>query len=150
MKNCLRILPLMALFLFQFSTADAAVFAVNDANNKAFLETQFGTDNLNDFVNMSAKDVAKATGEKLSFKEKVALKLVQRQVKRQMKKGERVDLPTSYEKAAPSINIGGFILGFLLGLIGVLIALIIDRDLVTSALYGFLAWLVIVLVIVAV
>lgn len=146
MKQLLRILPLMALFLFQFSSADAAVFAINEANNKAYLQTQFGADDLNDFVKMSAKDVAKATGEKLSLKERLVLKVVQRQVKRQIKKGERVDVRATNEAAAPAVNIGGFLLGFLLGLIGVLIAWLIDRDLLTSSLYGLLALIIVLAV----
>jgi hypothetical protein len=147
MKQLLRILPLLALIAFSYSTANAAVFAINDASNKAYLESQFGADNLQDFVDLSAKDVAANRGERLSLKEKIVLKVVQRQVKRQMKRGERVDVKTAYEDAAPAVNIGGFLLGFILGLIGVLIALLIDRNLVTSALYGMLAWLIILVLV---
>ncbi|WP_367390210.1 hypothetical protein [Lewinella sp. LCG006] len=146
MKQLLRILPLVALLAFSFSNANAAVFAINDASNKAFLESQFGTDNLEDFVHLSAKDVAARTGERLSLKEKLVLKVVQRQVKRQLKKGERVDLKSAHAEAGTTVNLGGFLLGLLLGLLGVLIALLIDRDLVTSALYGLLV-LVVILVI---
>jgi hypothetical protein len=137
----------LALIAFSYSTANAAVFAINDASNKAYLESQFGADNLQDFVDLSAKDVAANRGERLSLKEKIVLKVVQRQVKRQMKRGERVDVKTAYEDAAPAVNIGGFLLGFILGLIGVLIALLIDRNLVTSALYGMLAWLIILVLV---
>ncbi len=144
MKQLLRILPLLALLVFSYSTANAAISAINDASNKAYLESEFGTDNLQDFVDLSAKDIAANRGERLSLKEKIVLKVVQRQVKRQMKKGERVDVKTAYEDAAPAVNIGGFLLGFILGLIGVLIALLIDRNLLTSALYGLLAWLIII------
>ena len=145
MKNALRILSLIT-FIALFSTnTQAAVFAVQESAESE-LQQQFGTDDLQEFMAMSTKEMGKRRGERLTFKERLAVKMVKRQVKKMQRRGEEVSLEAVSQKAATNINIGGFILGFLLGLIGVLIALLIDKDLVNSALIGFGIWLVIVLI----
>lgn len=81
-------------------------------------------------------------GSKLNWKEKLAFKLLKKKAESKMK-------PES-KKKANAIDAVGFILGFFLGLIGVLLAYIIDKDkFIPSAWYGFLAVVVLYIIIIA-
>jgi hypothetical protein len=78
-------------------------------------------------------------GSKLNWKEKLAFKLLKKKVESKMKPDGK--------KKTKAIDVVGFILGFLLGLIGVLLAYIIDKEkYIPSAWYGFLAAVVLYLV----
>ena len=57
-------------------------------------------------------------GKKLSFVEKVEFKILQKRFRKQL----------DYGDDSSGFNIGGFALGFLLGLIGVLLAYIFSQD----------------------
>ena len=74
------------------------------------------------FSQMSAADYEKMTGKKLNGVERLSLKLTQQRMKHQLK-GRAAG-----EGLFANFNIGGFLLGFLLGLIGVLLAYIFSKD----------------------
>jgi hypothetical protein len=77
------------------------------------------------------QEIEAKKGEKLSFREKLALKLLKKKMEKKMNAGDK--------KAPKEIDIIGFVLGLLLGLIGVLLAYLIDRDkYIPSAWYGLL------------
>lgn len=102
-----------------------------------------------EFTQMKLKDFKNHTGEKMTFKEKLAFRVVKKKLKRELRRG---NIPA--DAAAPSrasdldINIGALLLGFVFGLLGFLVVLIFfeDRDAWISALVGMAAWLVLVLI----
>ncbi len=71
-------------------------------------------------VKMSVKDYEALSGKKMNFTERLAFKITK---KRFQKKLEMADGSSS-----SGFNIGGFALGFFLGLIGVLIAYLFIKD----------------------
>jgi hypothetical protein len=107
------------------------------------------------FLSLSAKDIYAGTGKKLSFKEKMGLKFAQRELKTQVKKNQIdentiVELDKQMGYGESSFNIGGFLLGFILGLIGVGLAHIFsdDKDFRRSSWKGLGAWIILLLVLV--
>ena len=148
MQHALKAASILMLLLCFTLSADAAVFAVDKAATKSTLLEKFGTDDVQEFMALSPKEMGKRRGERLTFKEKMAVKLVKRQIRKAERRGQEVSLESASQNAASDFNIGGFLLGFLLGLIGVLLALIIDKDLVNSALIGLGVWVVILILIV--
>ena len=101
-----------------------------------------------DFLALTPKKYKELTGEKLSFTQKIALKMAQRKVKRAIKNNEKVDSSVMANAVDTSdFNIGGFVLGLLLSAIGVLIAYLIgDTSVIKWAWIGFAVFLVIFLI----
>ena len=104
-----------------------------------------------DFVGMNAKEYGQFTGQKLSLKEKIAFGFIKGQVKRSLRDGSisMYDPASTAIPASGTFNWGAFALGFLLGLIGVLIVAIAfkDKSALKYSLYGLAAWLVILVLI---
>ena len=74
------------------------------------------------FVALTPAKVAEMTGQKMTLNQKINLKLAQRQVKKDLKKGRNVNMMEMAKRAGDgSFNWGAAALGFFLGLIGVLI-----------------------------
>ena len=74
------------------------------------------------FSKLSLSEFEQLTGKKLKGVEKLSLKLTQQRMKHQLKK-------KSYgEGLFSNFNVGGLLLGFLLGLIGVLLAYLFSKD----------------------
>jgi len=90
----------------------------------------------NDILNLSSKEIEQKIGKKLKFKEKIALKITKKNIKR-IKLGKK------------PFDIFGFILGLLLGPIGVLVTyLLLERNRPgagRSSLYGMLIFILIIL-----
>ena len=96
-----------------------------------------------EFASISPSQYYHRTGEKMKFKNRFVLKLTQKALKKQQKKGEAFN----FEDASYDFSIGGFLLGFFLGLLGVVLALLLfPKNVFKSSLVGLLC-LVIVLVV---
>jgi hypothetical protein len=104
---------------------------------------------LEEFLSLTPKKYTELTGKKMTLPQKVSLKIAQHKVKRAIKKGQSVDLNAlSKDVDTSNFNIGGFVLGLLLGIIGVLIAYLVgDHDVVKWAWIGFAVWVGIVLLV---
>jgi hypothetical protein len=101
------------------------------------------------FLALTPKEYQKLTGKKLSLPQKVSLKLAQAKVKKMVRQNKQVDLYKFDQGVDTSdFSIGGFVLGVLLGPIGVLIGYLIgDRSVIKWAWIGFAVWLAIVLLV---
>ena len=103
-----------------------------------------------EFLAMSSKDLQALTGEKLSFGERMALRVVKRQAKKQLKKAEKAASLDQVEKAdAFKFRILWFIIGLFLPLIGWILAVLLGGEGAgTSALIGGIIGFIIGLIIV--
>ncbi|MEO8763675.1 MAG: hypothetical protein ABI416_05280 [Ginsengibacter sp.] len=104
------------------------------------------------FVKLSAREFAAATGKKLSFFQRIYFKVVQRQMKRDLKKNPDL-LITDYfdtEKTKFKFDLLWFVIASIIGPLGVLLAygphqkqkkeITTKKDKITSAWLGFLFW----------
>lgn len=101
-----------------------------------------------DILQYKPRQLAKKHGVKLKFKQRVALSVVRGKLKRAQRKG--ADINTAFDEAGASgssFHLGGFILGFFLGLLGWLLAILIWPNMGAgrSALLGFAIWLIVVI-----
>jgi hypothetical protein len=107
------------------------------------------------FLDLTPQKYQELTGKKMNLVQKVQLKVLQHKVKKMVKKGEVVTMADVQKKFddVGSMDLLGFLLGLILGPIGVIIALILKEtgdvgpDTVRWSLYGLLIWLAIVLLI---
>ena len=108
------------------------------------------------FLALTPQKYKEMTGKKLNLVQKVELKVLQHKVKKMVKKGEAVSMADVQKKFYDmgEMDLLGFLLGLILGPIGVIIALILKEtgdvgpDTVRWSLYGLLIWLAIVFLIV--
>jgi hypothetical protein len=102
------------------------------------------------FLLLTPAKYKEITGKKMTLKEKIGLKLAQRHVKKQLKKGKEVNVAEAM-RAEGNFNWGAAALGFFLGLIGVLIVyLAFKNDKETarkSAWIGLAVWIAVWLII---
>lgn len=110
------------------------------------------------FLTLTPQKYQELTGQKMNLVQKVEFKMVQHRVKKMVKRGEVVtmaDVQKKFEDMS-SMNVLGFLLGLILGPVGVIIALILKEtgdvgaDTVRWSLYGLLIWLAIVLIVILV
>lgn len=112
-----------------------------------------------DLSRMKVKDLQELTGKKMKFFDKLAFKGAQKQLRNNInydgtfnsKKIEK--FMKKRGRDGEGFQVGGFFLGLLLGLIGILIAYLINddqkRNRVKWAWIGFGAWIAILLVLIA-
>jgi hypothetical protein len=108
------------------------------------------------FLALTPQTYKELTGKKLNLVQKAQLKMLQHKVKKMVKKGEVVTMADVQKKfdEMSSMNLLGFLLGLILGPIGVIIALILKEtgdvgpDTVRWSLYGLLVWLAIVFLVI--
>jgi hypothetical protein len=158
-----KIAVLFTIALFSITLAAAPLAIVNPVklkNPKASeIMLPMGKNgellSLQDLSTMKIKDLENFTGAKMKLVDKLGFKLAQKQLRNSINEDGTINNKkiTKYAKRAADgsgFHLGGFALGFLLGLIGVLIAYLIKDDLksqrVKWAWIGLGAWLVIFLV----
>jgi hypothetical protein len=108
------------------------------------------------FLELSPKKYQELTGRKMSFIQKMELRIAQHKVKKMLRRGEVVTMADVQKKfrEMSSMDLLGFLLGLILGPIGVIIALILKEtgdvqpSVLRWSLYGFLVWLVIALLVI--
>lgn len=133
-------LTLLILFPFQ---SQAVMKSVNP--QKTFLQDKFGVDNIQDFLDLSPKDISKNTGKKQKLKDKIVLRLVQKRIKKKIKNGESFKISEEYPAAMNKFNVGGFLLGFFLGPLGVLLAILFGGNAFKSSLLGCLCLILVII-----
>lgn len=107
---------------------------------------------LMDLSVINVKDFQQLTGKHLNFFQRMSFKASQRKLRNSFNADGTVDnasLKKLVESGSGGFNIGGFALGFFLGLIGVLIAYLIGgenkQSLTKWAWIGFGVWVVLLL-----
>ena len=112
------LITLLVLFTVNISFAS---FVVTEPVEKPPVETKEQRERkvMEMVVKMSVKDYEALTGKKMNFVERLAFKVEKKRFEKQLK---RADASTE------GFNVGGFLLGFFLGLIGVLLAYIFSKD----------------------
>lgn len=143
MKFLIGLFALITLFPFQ---SEAVIKSANP--QKIFFQEKFGVDNIQDFLNVNPVDIAETTGEKLNFKDKVVLKLTQRKIKKKIKKGASFNIQTEYENASGNFNVGGFLLGFFIPILGSLLAILFGGNAFKSSLLGLLCFIIALVIVV--
>lgn len=104
------------------------------------------------FLQLTPNSYYQLTGIKMGFKDRMALKLAQQEIRSSIKKNtlkenDAVNFNQSMAGGRSSFRFGGFLLGLLLGLIGVGLAYIFtsNKDYIKSAWKGFATWVAIIL-----
>jgi len=115
--------------------------------------------NLQELTTIKVADFEKLSGKKMGLFRRVEFKMAQRQMRHSINKDGTVNskklamLAPGYYDDDNSFHFGGFALGFFLGLIGIIIAYIINDDnhhrRVRWAWFGFGIWIAILLIAVA-
>lgn len=107
-------------------------------------------------VKMNSREFSEVIGHKLSLKEKVVFRLAQRELRKEIKNENlrsdaTLDVQQMMADGEKGFYFGGFILGLLLGLIGVLISYLMKKDkaFTRSAWIGWGVWVAIVIAILA-
>jgi hypothetical protein len=131
------------------TTPDLAVVPVSKS---VVREDPFNTMLVQQFLSLTPKKYQELTGRKMSLPQKISLKLAQMKVKKMLKQGKKVDLLAMSKKGVNTsdFNIAGFLLGFFLSLLGVLIAYLLDNEAIIKwawigAGISLLIWLLAVL-----
>ncbi|MEL6671090.1 MAG: hypothetical protein AAFR61_02830 [Bacteroidota bacterium] len=147
-KITTHFLPFFLLFLL---TAPLGLQA--GENHSSFPEPAVNTPTLDlsemdieAFMALTPKAIKQARGAKVTLRERIVLRMAQNEVRKKLRKGEEVQLEALYKETASDFSFGGFLLGFFLGIIGVLIALLFGKKAVRSALYGMVTQLIIGLI----
>jgi hypothetical protein len=140
-------LTLLLILLAIFSSLHSnAINPTPKSNDK----TLFGL-TVGDIVDLNAKEYAKFTGKKLSLKEQIAYGFLKGKLKSELRKGilSPVDsVIKSEDKVSVPFNFGAFVLGFLLGIIGLAIVLLVfkDKEAWRSAVFGLAAVIILYLI----
>jgi hypothetical protein len=108
------------------------------------------------FLALTPQKFQELTGKKMNLVQRLEFRMLQHKVKKMVKRGEVVTMADVQKKFDDigSMNVLGFLLGLILGPVGVVIALILKEtgdvgaDVVRWSLYGLLVWLAIVLVVI--
>lgn len=149
-KNMLRFsLLVFAMMIFNLTTSALTIPSAEPVPPKSdnTAVTPFTGMTVQDFLALTPKKYKELTGEKLSVTQKISLKLAQKKIRKAVKNNESIDSATMANAVDTSdFNIGGFVLGLLLSVIGVLIAYLIgDTSVIKWAWIGFGVFLIIFL-----
>lgn len=112
---------------------------------------------LQELADMKPADFTKLTGKKMKFFDRVGFKIAQKKLRSSINpdgtlNSKKMEKTFRKMQDGGGFHLGGFALGFLLGLIGVLVAYLIDDDLKSSRTKwawiglaaGFVFWLLLV------
>jgi hypothetical protein len=145
-----KITILLLAIAFAFSSNAGIIFVPSNSTDNAKTGKLSTVDILSQldaksFLALTPAKVAEMTGRKMTLNQKINLKLTQRLVKKQLRKGIDVNMVAMAERAGSgSFNWGAAALGFFLGLIGVLIVYLAfknDKEVARkSAWIGFAVW----------
>ena len=107
-------------------------------------------------LNMNGREFADVIGHKLSLKEKIVFRIAQRELRKEIKRegiqsDATLDVQQMMADGEKGFYFGGFILGLLLGLIGVLIAYLMKKDkaFIRSTWIGWGVWVALVVILLA-
>ena len=160
MKLKLYVLLFGTLALLTFNTANAVTdllalskpvpsTIIKDPNPLSLMTAK-------QFLTLTPQKYEELTGKKMNLVQKVEFKMVQHKVKKMVKRGEvltMADVQKRFQDMG-SMDVLGFLLGLILGPIGVIICLILKEtgdvgpETVKWSLYGLLIWLAIVLIVI--
>lgn len=143
---------ILALILI-FSTQSASSFiSIPDTDKETVVTPNpFAGMTVSDFLELTPKKYTELTGKKMKLSQKISLKIGQHKVKKALKKGQIPDLNATMAAGIDfsDFNIAGFILGLILGILGVLIAYLIgDSNIIKWAWLGFAVWILFILIVV--
>lgn len=116
-----KLLPLFLVFLLAINFSSHAAFTESTTVQKESYGTFKSADMkaaAEAFVNMSRKEYEELTGRHLSLTERLAFKVQQKRIKRELIATQQTF----------GFNIGGFMLGFLLSAVGILLAYAFSQD----------------------
>jgi hypothetical protein len=158
LKMCALMLGTIALLTFNTANALTNVLAISKPAPSTSIKNPnpLSLMTAKQFLDLTPQRYQELTGKKMNLVQKVEFKMVQHKVKKMAKRGEVVTMADVQKKFQDmsSMNVLGFLLGLILGPVGVIIALILKEtgdvgaDTVRWSLYGLLIWLVIVLLVV--
>ncbi|HRE52348.1 MAG TPA: hypothetical protein PK339_13055 [Flavitalea sp.] len=141
MKHLLRlsILIFAGLVIAHSSFALVSPSTAEAAKSEAANASPFAGMTMSEFMALTPKSYKEITGKKMSFAEKLSLKMMQHKLKKAAKNNAQ---PESFVAPAgldtSDFNVGGFVLGLLLNVVGVLIAYLIgDETVIKWAWLGF-------------
>lgn len=102
-------------------------------------------------IRLNYRDISSVTGQKMNLKKRLAFKAFQKNLSKNVKKklidkNAVIDFNQSYNDWEKNFNVGGFLLGAILGLIGVALVYIFSSDpnFRKSSLYGLGLWLIVI------
>jgi len=155
MKNLKRLLNGFLLLLLTISLSSSLpsskIEEVLETKNDKSVNLSSMT--VKELISFSSKQYKEQTGVKLKYKERIVLNMIQKDLKKQVKENKLdentvVNFKSQMAEGEKSFNIGGFLLGLLLGLIGVGLAHIFstDKGFRRSSWQGFGAWIILILV----
>ncbi len=153
-KILFSLLALLTISINAIPVSAAFTKSKNIETNEAIAKPETGLSSLSieQILSLTPKNYERITGAKINFKDKLGLGYIQRNIKRDLKKNGTVNINDYVgEDGKTRFNIGGFLLGFLLGLIGVALAHIFSKDksFRRSSWYGVGVILIIYVVLIA-
>jgi hypothetical protein len=119
-------------------------FAVNTVQKGTDISI-FSEMSAQDFLQMEAKDLEEITGKRVRLKDRYALIMTKRLLKKELKKGNEINISEEFKENKNGFSVVGFLLGFFLSFIGALLAWIFFKDGLKSALLGMLCSFIIIL-----
>ena len=160
MKKLLTLLIAMAVFTTSFGGASAVILPKKNPKlnaNEVFIPIGKNGEKISlmDLSEMKVKELEAVTGKKMKLADKVGFKIAQNQLRNSINadgsiNNKKLDKLVSKAVDGSNFNIGGFALGLFLGLIGILIAYLINDDKKSArvkwAWIGFAIWIVILII----
>jgi len=128
-KSVLAILSM----IFTFYSYSTSIYSSIEPKPEQISITIPGTDetiNLAEYVKLKASDLKGLTGKKLTLKERIVFRINQKRIKKTIRKDGTIDM-IAYEKAAKGPfkwHWGGFFIGLLVPILGMVIAAFIKDD----------------------